>query len=275
MKSPSIAVWIWYRGDAFCGFQGQRSLHTVQGSLQQALYRIGVISTPVGAGRTDRGVHARMQVVRVRAAGGDAADLVAKLTSHLPAGLGVCVARAVARPFHPQWSSSGKEYRYRLSLSRGRPEWEPFAWYPREDPRIGDRGVRPEKLSELLALATGTRDFIAFHEKSSARRARTLDRAEVVEASGGILEIRLRGDAFGRYQARYLVGSAVAAATGIVAVEQYLAGLERAVAFPGVKAPAQGLILWEVAYPPGIDPFAPQERREPPNLPREPPFPER
>jgi len=275
MKSPPIALWIWYRGDAFWGFQGQQSLHTIQGSLQQALYGIGVISAPVGAGRTDRGVHARMQVVRVRAACGDAADLVAKLTSHLPAGLGVCVARAVARPFHPQWSSTGKEYRYRLSLSRVRPEWESFSWNPRQDSRIGNRVLRPEKLSELLALAIGTRDFIAFHEKSSARRARTLHRAEVVETFDGILEIRLRGDAFGRYQARYLVGSAVAVATGIVAVEQYLAGLQQAVAFPGVKAPAQGLILWEVAYPEGIDPFSPQERQEPPNLPREPPFAER
>ena len=275
MKSPPIALWIWYRGDAFCGFQGQRSLHTVQGSLQQALYKIGVISAPVGAGRTDRGVHARMQVVRVRAARGSAADLVAKLTSHLPSGLGVCVARAVPRPFHPQWSSTAKEYRYRLSLSRARPEWRSFAWSPWEDPRIGDRAVRPEKLAELLALATGTRDFIAFHEKSSARRARTLHRAELVEASDGSLEIRLRGDAFGRYQARYLVGSAVAAAAGIVAREQYLAGLEQGIAFHGVKAPPQGLILWEIAYPAPIDPFAPQERHEAPNLPREPPFAER
>ena len=275
MKPPHIALWIWYRGDAFCGFQGQRSLQTVQGSLQQALYGIGVISAPVGAGRTDRGVHARMQVVRVRAPSEDAADLVAKLTSHLPAGLGVCVARGVARPFHPQWSSSGKEYRYRLSLSRARPEWGSFSWNPREDPRIGNRPMRPEKLSELLALATGTRDFIAFHEKSSARCTRTLHRAEIVEASDGTFEIRLRGDAFGRYQARYLVGSAVAAAAGVVTVEQYRAGLEQAVAFPGVKAPAQGLILWEVAYPARIDPFAPRERLEPPNLPREPPFSER
>src|SRR5262249_4211902 len=264
----------WYRGDAFCGFQGQRSLLTVQGSLQQALYKIGVISAPQGAGRTDRGVHARMQVVRVRAACG-AGDLLSKLTSHLPAGLGVRVARVVARPFHPQWSSTGKEYRYRLSLSRARPEWECFSWNAREDPRIGNRAIRPEKLSELLALATGTRDFIAFHEKSSARRARTLHRAELVEASDGSLEIRLRGDALGRYQARYLVGSAVAAAAGIVAREQYLAGLEQGIAFHGVKAPAQGLILWEIAYPAPIDPFAPQERHEAPNLPREPPFAER
>ncbi|HME89790.1 MAG TPA: tRNA pseudouridine(38-40) synthase TruA [Myxococcaceae bacterium] len=274
MKSPPIVIWIWYRGDAFSGFQGQRSLHTVQGSLQQALYRIGVISAPVGAGRTDKGVHARMQVVRVRAAT-DAADLVEKLTSHLPPGLGVCVARAVARPFHPQWSSIAKEYRYRLSLSRAPPEWEPFSWNPREDPRLSHRAPRPETLSELLAIAKGTRDFIAFHEKSSARRPRTLQRAEVVETSDGILEIRLRGDAFGRYQARYLVGSAVAAATGAVSVEQYRAGIERAVAFSGVKAPAQGLVLWEIAYPPGLDPFLPQERQQPPGLPGKPPFADR
>jgi tRNA pseudouridine38-40 synthase len=135
-----------------------------------------------------------------------------------------------------------------------------------------DRIVRPEKLSELLALAAGTRDFIAFHEKSSPRRPRTLRDAKLVECSPGRLEIRLDGDAFGRYQARYLVGSAVAAAAGAVAVEQYQAGLEQGVAFPGLRAPAHGLILWEIAYPPELDPFVDQERRCMPNLPAEPPF---
>jgi tRNA pseudouridine38-40 synthase len=132
--------------------------------------------------------------------------------------------------------------------------------------------VRPEKLSELLALAAGTRDFIAFHEKSSPRRLRTLWDAKLVECSPGRLEIRLDGDAFGRYQARYLVGSAVAAAAGAVPVEQYQAGLEQGVAFPGLRAPAHGLILWEIAYPPKLDPFADPERRDAPNLPAEPPF---
>jgi len=272
LKSPPIALWIWYRGDVFWGFQGQGTLHTVQGALRQALLRIGVISAPVGAGRTDKGVHARMQVVRIREASLSPVDLVARLTSHLPSGLGVCAARAASRSFHPQWSGAGKEYRYRLCLGRSCPGWERFSWNPQEHPRLLDRTVRPEKLSELLTLAAGTRDFIAFHEKSSPQRPRTLRDAKLVECSPGRLEIRLDGDAFGRYQARFLVGSAIAAAAGAVPVEQYLAGLEQGVAFPGLRAPAHGLILWEITYPPQLDPFADQERRGAPNLPAEPPF---
>ena len=71
---------------------------------------------------------------------------------------------------------------------------------------------------------------------------------------------------------RYLVGSSTAAASGALPPELLLAALERAEPIKGLKAPGEGLTLWEVLYPAEIDPFSAKERAEAPGLPQEPPF---
>jgi tRNA pseudouridine38-40 synthase len=71
---------------------------------------------------------------------------------------------------------------------------------------------------------------------------------------------------------RYLVGSALKVVAGLLPEESWKAALETGSAVEGLKAPAQGLVLWEVRYPPGLDPFTAGERLHPPGLPLEPPF---
>jgi tRNA pseudouridine38-40 synthase len=82
----------------------------------------------------------------------------------------------------------------------------------------------------------------------------------VEERSGGLLDIEFVGNRFSRHQIRYLVGSAVATASGLLSVNQWQAALERAEPIPGVRAPADGLTLWEVHYPSEVDPFTADER---------------
>ena len=273
MKRSVVAVWVWYRGDPFRGFQVQTLGPTVQGELRRALASLGVEAVPAPAGRTDRGVHARMQVVSFRVpVTMEPDELGARLNALLPPGAGVCLARRPPGPFHAQWRSIGKEYRYRLALGEPPEAWGRFAWRTGDEPRLARRAPPPERIDELLRSCQGTRDFGAFHEKSSVRGQRTLSQARLVDLGGGIYEARLRGDRFGRYQVRYLVGSAVAAATGCLDGEAFTAAVERGAALAGLKAPAHGLVLWEVAYPPGDDPFTDGERTAPPGLPDEPPF---
>jgi tRNA pseudouridine38-40 synthase len=273
-KRIPVALWLWYRGGNFRGFQRQPEGPTVQEALEAALSSVGVPATIMPAGRTDRGVHARMQVVSVRLEPGDSAEALKKrLPSRLPAGLGLC---AVRRPgsFHAQWSASGKEYRYRLRLG-GTPDaaWAPYALDVASEPGLqGGTAVTPERLEALLGAAVGTRDFIAFHEKSSPRKPRTLESATLHALGGGLYEARLSGDGFARYQVRYLVGSALKVAAGLLPEAAWKAALETGEALEGFKAPAHGLVLWEVRYPPGVDPFTTGERLHPPGLPLEPPF---
>ena len=272
-KRIPVVLWIWYRGGIFRGFQRQPEGPTVQSTLEAALQSVGVPATVMASGRTDRGVHARMQVVSVRLEAGDSAEsLEQRLPPRLPPGLGLCGVRR-PRSFHAQWSAIGKEYRYRLQLGgAARPMWTPYMLDVPAEPLLRGATVTPERLAELLRLAEGTRDFIAFHEKSSPRKPRTLESATLHALGGGLYEVRLCGDGFARYQARYLVGSALKVAAGLLPEEAWRAALETGQAMEGFKAPAHGLVLWEVRYPPGVDPFTAGERLHPPGLPLEPPF---
>nr|WP_037583611.1 pseudouridine synthase [Stigmatella aurantiaca] len=274
MKRLSTTLWLWYRGGGFHGFQRQPEGPTVQSTLEAVLRSTGVPATVMPAGRTDRGVHARMQVVSLRLEAGDTPEaLAARLPALLPPDLGVCAVRRPPPSFHAQWSAAGKTYCYRVQLGgRVSETWRPYVLEAAEEPRLAQRAIAPERLAELLQGAVGQRDFWAFHASSSPRKPRTLESATVHELEGGLFEIQLRGDSFARYQVRYLVGSALLTAAGQLPEAQWRAALESAEAIPGLRAAAAGLILWEVRYPPGVDPFPPTERNAPAGLPREPPF---
>jgi tRNA pseudouridine38-40 synthase len=267
---------VWYRGGGFRGFQAQVGGGTVQQALDQALREVGAPTDFGGvmpAGRTDRGVHARMQVVGLRASAAWAPDaLAAALNARLPEGVGVARVRVAPAGFHPQWSATGKHYRYRLQLE-GAPAaaWAGLCWRPSEHPRLEGARIDPGRLGALLARCEGTRDFSALHARSSVRKARTVTRAELVACGEGRYEARFGGAGFARYQVRILVGTCAAVAAGVLSEAQLGAALEAAEPIEGIRAPGEGLVLWEVDYPPLLDPF-PDVRGLAEGVPSEPPF---
>jgi tRNA pseudouridine38-40 synthase len=215
-----------------------------------------------------------MQVVSLRIGPGDSPEnLAARLPAHLPPEVGLCVARRPHPSFHAQWSAAGKTYRYRVQLGGTvAPEWRHYAMEVAEEPRLAPYDITPGRLEELLRMAVGQRDFIAFHESSSPRKPRTLESVTLSELGGGLFEVTFRGDAFARYQVRYLMGSALLTAAGGLPEERWRAALETGERIAGLKAAAAGLVLWEVRYPAPLDPFTPTERAAPPGLPEGPPF---
>lgn len=243
----------------------------MQSTVCDAMRAAGLSRNPVASGRTDAGVHARMQVLSFRLVEpGPVEDLPTRINAHLPAGVvGISLAREAPPHFNAHWRASQKEYRYRLALTDG-PRWQGSAW-----------PVRPDlaQLQQTLHLAVGTHDFFAFHDKSSVVRPRTVTSVEVVEL-GDVVDVRLRGEGFGRFMVRYLVAGAVAVASGGWSRSGFEEALALGASSPHrppqlVRAPASGLILWSVDYPAADDPFTAEERLAAPGLPREPPFVER
>lgn len=227
----------------------------------------GLERNPVATGRTDAGVHARMQVLSFKLLGEGAIDDVpGRINAHLPNTLGIALARAAPPHFNAHWKASAKEYRYRLLLADD-PRWSRDAWRVTFDVAT---------LRETLALAVGTHDFFAFHDKSSVVRPRTVSSVEVVESASGLVDVRLRGDGFGRYMVRYLIGGAVAVASKAWSKDAFAEAIARGATAirPEVleRAPAAGLVLWNVEYPPADDPFTGEERLASAGVPREPPF---
>ena len=264
MRRRRLALWVWYRGDRFQGWQSQRTGRSVQETLAAALAAHGVSGPPMAAGRTDRGVHARFQPVSVRAPQALGPEALAGLAGE---GWGVAAVVDAPRAFHAQWSSAWKEYRYRLATGPVPAIWQGLMWESTTHPRLAGRQVDLGRVRSALERAVGTRDFFALHAPSSVRRPRTLERVTWWQREG-VVEIGLRGDAFGRYGVRLLVGGAVLVGAGIVEQDAWERALDTATAFEGLRAPAAGLTLWEVGYPAALDPFAGVR----PRLPGEPPF---
>lgn len=284
VKRRPAVMWIWYRGGGFHGFQSLPVERTVQGILKAALLELGIDLAPQPAGRTDKGVHARMQVVSLRLPlEAEPGEIATRLNALLPDDMGIAAAAWAPGNFHAQWSAEGKDYRYRLVLSpavRFPPAWRGCVWNVPEDPAFSDGSERAagqlgalteESLRARLAEIPGRRQFLPFHAKSSVAKQREIWSCELRALGGaaeGVFEIVLRGSAFGRFMVRYLVGGAVAAASGLISHDTWRAALEEDVAFPGLRAEARGLVLWEVLYPEDRRPFAGVA----PLLPADPPF---
>jgi tRNA pseudouridine38-40 synthase len=92
------------------------------------------------------------------------------------------------------------------------------------------------------------------------------------ELAPHVFELRVLGDGFARYMVRYLVGGAVGVARGELKGSDFDAGVLEAKPFAGVRAPPQGLVLWEVSYPDAMNPFTESDRTGPALLPAGPPF---
>jgi tRNA pseudouridine38-40 synthase len=261
MPSKLVALWCWYQGGAFRGYQTQLVGPTVQGTLLEGLRAAGFERDPVASGRTDLGVHARMQVLSLRVVEGvHPTDVAAKLNAVLPPTVGIACSREAPKKFNAAWCATGKEYRYRLRLAGADTAW---AW--RVDCDV-------DKVRELLARLPGTRDFSAFHDSSSAPKPRRLRTVELATLGGDDFEVRVVGDGFARYMVRFLVGAVVDVARGHLPEDTFTAALERAVPFTKRRAPPEGLILWDVEYPPAMDPFSTDDRRLAAGVPTEPPF---
>jgi tRNA pseudouridine38-40 synthase len=107
-------------------------------------------------------------------------------------------------------------------------------------------------MADALSAAVGEHDFAGFARPGEQRgTVRTLLRAEVERASWAPLwTLTLEGRGFLRAQVRNLVGTAVAVGLGLAPVSRIAEILRDRGRYRGVRAPAWGLTLTGVSYPP-------------------------
>ena len=240
-------LWISYRGDAFFGWQAQPAKRSVQGELQVALSRLMGREVFVrGAGRTDRGVHARRQgaSIVVHDPRFNPRRLIRAFAAVLPQDVAVVGVDPVPRDFDAKRDSVGKRYLYRV-LNREAPDplRGPFAWHER----------RPLDVSAMQRAArhlVGEHDFESFRASSCvAPHARRCLWMVEVERNADLVVIEVRGNAFCQHMVRIIAGTLVDVGLGKFtpdAVEDVLAARNRRRA--GRTAPAHGLTLDVVYY---------------------------
>jgi tRNA pseudouridine38-40 synthase len=234
-----------YDGTGYSGWQRQSgAVMTVQGEIEQVLGRITQEPVSIdGAGRTDRGVHARGQVASF-ATGSPMplGRLMYSANSLLPSTIRINSMRQVPESFHARFSARSREYRYFL-LEHPSAIDSRFAGccYGRPDVAAMNR------LAEMLG---GTHDFVAFSKETPDQQG-TL--CTVTEARwyryGRFHVFHIEANRFLRSMVRFLVAGMIEAGMGRLGQEDFNAMLESGCRRPHLKpAVATGLFLWNVRY---------------------------
>jgi tRNA pseudouridine38-40 synthase len=238
-----IALGVRYNGQAYQGWQSQRSGLTVQDRLEAALARFAdrPIST-LCAGRTDAGVHALMQVVHFDTDIERAAfSWVRGTNRYLPADIALQWAHPVPDAYHCRASALARRYRYELSQSPVRPSLDAgrVGWSMR--PLDGDA------MRAAAALLIGTHDFSSFRAsacqaRSPVKQLRRIDIARLdVSADGERCrwQFEFEADAFLHHMIRNLMGCLLRVGQGDAPpgwIAEVLAARSRKVAAPTFSA---------------------------------------
>ena len=248
-----LALVIEYNGARYHGFQLQNNTCTVQGELENALYKFTRRKIRIaGASRTDTGVHALGQVITfVTDQEYSLKAWVNALNYYLPADIAVRSAYEVDIEFDARRCAFSREYRYNILNIGGRSPLRDKLAYLVHQPL--DVAV----MNRCCQFLIGEHDFISFvslpeEERNTIRR---VDVAEVRKKDDYVI-FRIIGSSFLPYQLRNTVGSLIRVGSGDLTEKDFseraFSG-ERGVMGPAV--PGKGLYLMRVNYPPQWGPI--------------------
>ncbi|MDT9546841.1 MAG: tRNA pseudouridine(38-40) synthase TruA [Chlorobium sp.] len=242
---PNIRLDVEYDGTSFAGWQRQpNGIVTVQGEIEALLGKILQEKVNLAAaGRTDRGVHARGQVVNFSTRSVlEHSRIRHSLNCLLPSSIRITSSQLAAEEFHARFSALEREYRY---FAIG----EPSAVMGRYTGcSNGDVDV-----SVMQYLASGLRGVHDFSLFSREDRDGYGSLCTVREAGWyrhkGVMVFHIAANRFLRSMVRGIVGGMLSAGRGELQPEEYLGMLAGGEGGMRVKpAEASGLFLWRVRY---------------------------
>ena len=233
-----------YDGTDYFGWQKQPQDKTVQGVLEEVLYRFKSKRIPVmGAGRTDAGVHAQGQVAHFRASLNlDDADLLRALNGQLPQDIRITSLTRVDKEFHALRSARSKIYQYRIC---NQAYVSPFAvryvlyWPPPLD---------LNKMRQAASLFVREADFSTFSSNRLLHPVRRVFNSEIKKHKGEII-YTVEATGFLKYMVRTMVGTLLEVGKGRLEpqeIEALFKQKKRSLSAP--TAPAKGLCLLKVNY---------------------------
>jgi tRNA pseudouridine38-40 synthase len=236
--------------------QGQR---TIQGEVEKALVHLfgNIEKKVIASGRTDAGVHALGQVIRIELGKVLAPQALRNgLNSVLPLSIRVLKCEVSSSDFHPIGASKNKTYHYLFQT------WEHF--HPLLEGRVAflkGRLTDEKKMLQAASLFKGVHDFCNFFTTGSEVHSTTreiycceLNYCENYfppEFGGsGVYRLEICGNGFLKQMVRMIVGALWCIGQG----KAELADLEIFLKVKqekrlGAVAPADGLYLYSVEYP--------------------------
>jgi tRNA pseudouridine38-40 synthase len=257
MMPSGMSAWallIEYDGAPFVGWQKQKTGISVQEVLETAAAKLngGQPVPSVAAGRTDSGVHAEGQVVRLSLPPHYQPNKIRDALNYHMRPHRVVVLSVAPAPegWSPRFSAIERAYRYRILNRPARPTLTLDKVWHVHHPL--DEAAMQEAGNVLL----GMHDFTSFRATACQAKSpiRTIDRLEVSRA-GDQIGIIVEARSFLHHQVRNIVGTLKLVGEGAWTAGDVAAALEaRRRSAAGPTAPADGLTLTRVTYPAGLAP---------------------
>ncbi|MEK9150017.1 MAG: tRNA pseudouridine(38-40) synthase TruA [Candidatus Desantisbacteria bacterium] len=241
-----IKIDLAYDGTDYYGFQRQKDKPSVQGRLEEALFKITKCEIKIkGASRIDRGAHAEAQVVAFSTTSKMTPDEIKRaLNSVLPGDIVVLGSSEASLDFNPRHAKE-RVYRYTILNQKMRSvffrRYSYFYPYP----------LNIRKMQESARLIIGKDDFSPFSGKGYRNPYREVKEIKIKRMLGRAKErlilFDITGDSFLPQMIRTIIG-------GLLEVGRckkdilYLKDILEKKAERPVIVPALGLSLSEVRY---------------------------
>lgn len=242
----NIRLDVEYDGTEYCGWQRQsEGIPTVQGELERVLSRILQESIELkAAGRTDSGVHARLQVINFSTVSAmELSRMAHACNSLLSPAIRVGNPGVAAPGFHARFSAREREYRYFLLE-------HPSALRYRFT-GCSNGALDLAAMRSAAGFLCGVHDFRVFSREPAGEESLLcrITECEWMQENGALV-FRIRANRFLRSMVRYLVGVMIAVGRGGVSPEEFRSVLESGAPhrLPQVPAAPNGLFLWDVTY---------------------------
>ncbi len=245
MKNYKITLQ--YDGTRYNGWQRQgNTKNTIQGKIEDILGKmVGHAVEIHGSGRTDKGVHARMQVANFKIKTElKTREIMGYINEYLPEDIGIVDICEEDEKFHSRLCAKRKTYIYRIWNS-GTPNVFEHRYMERIEEALDENAMK-----RAAAYFEGTHDFLGFSSVKRYKKStvRTIYKADVVR-DGEEIRIVFEGDGFLYNMVRIMAGTLVEigrkrrSAESIIEIFE-TKNREKA----GRTMPAKGLTLISVSY---------------------------
>ncbi len=236
-----------YDGGRYKGWQRQKNAgNTIQGKVEDTLSRILGRETEVaGCGRTDAGVHARVQICSFTAETDMSCDeILDRLRKYLPEDIGAISIERADPGFHARLSCQEKTYVYRIWNSSAPNVFE------RKYAYAYSNKLDIDKMRDGAKLLVGTHDFSSFSSVKKTKKSTVRSIYDIeIEKRGDLITIAVTGNGFLYNMVRIIVGTLIEIGNGsreADSIEKVFESNKRENA--GFTAPANGLFLWNIKY---------------------------
>ena len=234
-----------YNGKAYCGWQKQPDVMTVQEVLEDAMSTVLQTKIEVmGAGRTDTGVHAKQMYAHFDMENAITdSQIVYKFNQLLPKDIAVIGLHRVKNDSHARFDALSRTYEYIISEKKN-----PFNT---ESAHFLKNPMDIDKMNEASQLLFNYKNFKAFSKVHTD--VKTYNCKMMVaewERREDTLVFTIKADRFLRNMVRAIVGTIIDIGSGKFKVEEIKTIIEsQDRGNAGTSVPAKGLYLMNIEYP--------------------------